>query len=109
MRVDQSVAWELAEETEVLRENLSQCQFALHKSHMETCDRARIASVGSRRLTAWAAAIPFLSCGTAGLKTKLRGLSPQANYTERPPLVGEVIANLCGQRNEFPLPLISVF
>jgi hypothetical protein len=32
------------------------------------------------------------------LKTKLHGLSPRANYipTERPPLVGEVIANLCG-------------
>jgi hypothetical protein len=35
--------------------------------------------------------------------------------TERPPLVGEVSANLCGyrvlrgQRNEFPWPLISVF
>jgi hypothetical protein len=34
---------------------------------------------------------------------------------ERPPLVGEVSANLCGyrvlrgQRNEFPRPLISVF
>jgi hypothetical protein len=27
---------------------------------------------------------------------KLHGLSPQANYTERPPLVGEVIANFCG-------------
>jgi hypothetical protein len=27
----------------------------------------------------------------------LHGLSPRANYTtERPPLVGEVIANLCG-------------
>jgi hypothetical protein len=35
--------------------------------------------------------------------------------TERPPLVGEVSANLCGQRvlrgqrNEFPRPLVSVF
>jgi hypothetical protein len=35
--------------------------------------------------------------------------------TERPPLVGEVSANFCGesvlrgQRNEFPRPLISVF
>jgi hypothetical protein len=35
--------------------------------------------------------------------------------TERPPLVGEVSANLCeqrvlrGQRNEFTRPLISVF
>jgi hypothetical protein len=32
-------------------------------------------------------------------KTKFRGLSPQANYTtERPPLVGEVSANFCGER-----------
>jgi hypothetical protein len=30
------------------------------------------------------------------IKKKLHGLSPQANYTERPPLVGEVIANFCG-------------
>jgi hypothetical protein len=29
-------------------------------------------------------------------KTKLHGLSPRANYTERPPLAGEVIANFCG-------------
>jgi hypothetical protein len=30
-------------------------------------------------------------------KTKLHGLNPQANIpTERPPLVGEVSANLCG-------------
>jgi hypothetical protein len=27
---------------------------------------------------------------------KLRGLSPPANYTERPPLAGEVSANVCG-------------
>jgi hypothetical protein len=28
---------------------------------------------------------------------KLHGLSPRANYpTERPPIVGEVIANFCG-------------
>jgi hypothetical protein len=31
------------------------------------------------------------------IKAKLRGLSPQATIpTERPPLVGEVSANLCG-------------
>jgi hypothetical protein len=31
------------------------------------------------------------------LTTKLRGLGPQANYTDRrPPLVDEVSANLCG-------------
>jgi hypothetical protein len=28
----------------------------------------------------------------------LRGLSPLASYTERPPLVGEVSADFCGQR-----------
>jgi hypothetical protein len=32
------------------------------------------------------------------LKKKLRGLSPRANYTERPPLVGEVSGNFCGVR-----------
>jgi hypothetical protein len=39
MSVEQSVEWELAEETEVLGENLSQCHFVHHKSHM-TCDLA---------------------------------------------------------------------
>jgi hypothetical protein len=29
-------------------------------------------------------------------KKKLHGLSPRANYTERPPLVGEVIATFYG-------------
>jgi hypothetical protein len=29
-------------------------------------------------------------------KNKLRGLSPQENYTERPPLVGVVSAISCG-------------
>jgi hypothetical protein len=33
---------------------------------------------------------------TSHSKKKLHGLSPQANYTDRPPLVGEVIANFCG-------------
>jgi hypothetical protein len=27
---------------------------------------------------------------------KLRGLNPRSNYTERPPLVGDVSANFCG-------------
>jgi hypothetical protein len=34
--------------------------------------------------------------GPIKLTKKLHGLSPQANYTERPPLVGEVSANFCG-------------
>jgi hypothetical protein len=33
MSVEQSVEWELAEETEVLVEYLSQCQFVHHKFH----------------------------------------------------------------------------
>jgi hypothetical protein len=32
--VEQSVEWDLAEETELLGENLSQCHFLHHKSHM---------------------------------------------------------------------------
>jgi hypothetical protein len=49
-------------------------------------------------------------------KKNLRGLSPQANYTDRvTAAVGEVVPTfagrgvLRGQRNEFPRSLISVF
>jgi hypothetical protein len=49
-------------------------------------------------------------------KTKLRGLSPQANYTDRATTaVGEVVPTfagrgvLRGKRNGSPRPLISVF
>jgi hypothetical protein len=34
MSVEQSVEWELAGETEILRESLSQCLFVHHKFHM---------------------------------------------------------------------------
>jgi hypothetical protein len=34
MSVEQSVEWELAEETEVLGENLAQCHFVHHNFHM---------------------------------------------------------------------------
>jgi hypothetical protein len=50
------------------------------------------------------------------LETKLRGFSPQANYTDRETAAfGKSNANFCGysvsrgQRNGSPLPLISVF
>jgi hypothetical protein len=55
-------------------------------------------------------------CGSRSLSVKLRGLSPQANYTDRATAaVGEVVPTfadrgvLRGQRNGSPRPLISVF
>jgi hypothetical protein len=44
----------------------------------------------------------------------LRGLSPRANYTERPQLVGDVSANVCeervtrGQRDGSPRPYSGI-
>jgi hypothetical protein len=51
MSVEQSLGYELEGETEVLQENLSQCHFVYHKSHM-TWDRTQAAAVGSGRVTA---------------------------------------------------------
>jgi hypothetical protein len=58
--------------------------------------------------------VPFPKLPT--LKTKLRGLSPQANYTDRATAaVGEVMPTfadrgvLRGQRKGSPRPLISIF
>jgi hypothetical protein len=38
MRIENLVEWWLAGETEVLRENLSQCRFVHHKSHVTRPD-----------------------------------------------------------------------
>jgi hypothetical protein len=46
MNMEQSVECELAGETEVLGENLPQCHFVHHKSHM-TWARTRAAALGS--------------------------------------------------------------
>jgi hypothetical protein len=58
----------------------------------------------------------WASASSTKTKTKLRGLSPQANYTDRvTAAVGEVVLTLAdrgvlrGQRNGSPRPLISVF
>jgi hypothetical protein len=74
MSVEQSVKWELAGETEVLGENLSQWHFIHHKSHMTwRGGRTRAAVVGSRWLTAWAIARPHMneSLLTVNLNTTL--------------------------------------
>jgi hypothetical protein len=42
-------------------------------------------------------------------KTKLRGFSPQANYTDRATAAVGDRGVLRGQRNGSPRPLISVF
>jgi hypothetical protein len=34
IKLDQMVEWELVEETEAITENLPQCQFVHHKSHI---------------------------------------------------------------------------
>jgi hypothetical protein len=59
MRIENLVEWWLAGETEVLRENLPQCHFVHHKSHMTWPGANRAAVVGSQQLTAWAMAQPL--------------------------------------------------
>jgi hypothetical protein len=59
MMMEELVEW-LATETEVLGENLAQCRFVHHKTHMRARTRTRAAAVGSQRLTAWATARPYM-------------------------------------------------
>jgi hypothetical protein len=67
MIMEQLVEWGLAGETEVLGENLPQCHFVHHKSHM-TWDRTRAAAVGIQRLTALAMARPSTQTLTFSLR-----------------------------------------
>jgi hypothetical protein len=63
MNVEQSVEWEFAGETEVLRESLPQYHLLCPQQipHDLTWTRIRAAAVGSQRLTAWAMEQPFLA------------------------------------------------
>jgi hypothetical protein len=58
MSVEHSVEWELAEETEVLGENLPMPICPPYVPHELIRDRTLAAAVRSRRLTAWAVAQP---------------------------------------------------
>jgi hypothetical protein len=60
MSVEQSVEWELAQETEVLGENLLQRHFVHYKCHITWPGLTRAVAVGSRRLTVWAMARPSI-------------------------------------------------
>jgi hypothetical protein len=48
MMMEKLVEWWLAEETEVLGENLPQWRFVHHKTHMPARTRTRAAAVGSK-------------------------------------------------------------
>jgi hypothetical protein len=68
MSVEQSVEWELAEETETLGENLPQCHFAHHKFHM-VWPGVEPGPMANILLTAWAMVqhmnLVFLHCLTS--------------------------------------------
>jgi hypothetical protein len=59
-------------------------------------------AIGFFRISWFPLPIPFPPNAAHKKQNKLHGLSPRANYTDRatelPRLVGEVIANFCGQR-----------
>jgi hypothetical protein len=48
------------------------------------------------QLGEWPTSSMSRNCSSRGYRTKLRGLSPRANYTVRATAVGEVSAHFCG-------------
>jgi hypothetical protein len=60
MNVEQLVEWELAGETEVLRETCPNATLSTQIPHDQTRAWTWTTVVGSRRLTAWAMAWPFV-------------------------------------------------
>jgi hypothetical protein len=61
MIVEQSVEWELAEETEVVGEKPPQFNFVHHKSHMTLTELEPGWEAGHWPLTAWAMARPQIT------------------------------------------------
>jgi hypothetical protein len=78
----------LVGETEVLGENLPQCHFVRHKSHLTWPEFVpRAAAVEGRRLTAWAMALPSSQqkspCVTNWLHCFVPRAEPQPYWTSR--------------------------
>jgi hypothetical protein len=68
MIVEKQMECRLAGETEVLRENLPLCHFCPSQNPTDqTWVWTRAATVGSRRLTAWAMARPTVTCRSRAL------------------------------------------
>jgi hypothetical protein len=81
MMMEKLVEWWLAGETEVLGENLPQCRFVHHKTHMPAWTQTWSAALGSQRLTAWDTARLLVQATEIKLKMEGGRTGKVWNYT----------------------------